>query len=117
MPPVIGRAGRWLIDGIVVFFAVYAFVFLPLGRETAYDHLRAILDTGAAKNAGRELVSAADRLRQNLLGGDRGDRGDAVKARGRPKVPKLPKAPPPQLRVARANVSDVDTGPDASVVY
>lgn len=113
----IGRAGRWLLDGIVVFFAVYAFVFLPLGRATAYDHFRAILHTSAARSAGRELVTAADRLRQNLLGGDPGDPGEPVKARGRAHVPKLPKAPPPQLRVARANVSDVDRGPDASVVY
>lgn len=51
---------------VVLFFAIYAFVFVPLGRKTALEHLRAIAGTSAAKEAASELKGGVTRLAHEL---------------------------------------------------
>jgi hypothetical protein len=51
---------------VVLFFAIYAFVFVPLGRKTALEHLRAIAGTSAAREAASELEGGVKRLAHEL---------------------------------------------------
>ena len=51
---------------VVLFFAIYAFVFVPLGRKTALEHLRAIAGTSAAREAASELKGGVTRLAHEL---------------------------------------------------
>jgi hypothetical protein len=55
-----------LFQGLVLFFALYAFVFLPLGRKTALEHIQAIVGTPAAQNAAEELEGGVRRLVKRL---------------------------------------------------
>jgi hypothetical protein len=55
-----------LFHAMVLFFAVYAFVFVPLGQKTALEHLRAIAGTPAAKDAATELSGGVKRLAHSL---------------------------------------------------
>jgi hypothetical protein len=55
-----------LFHAVVFFFAVYAFVFVPLGRKTALEHVRAIAGTPAAKTAATELGGSVKRLAHEL---------------------------------------------------
>jgi hypothetical protein len=55
-----------LFHAMVLFFAVYAFVFVPLGQKTALEHVRAIAGTPAAKNAASELGGGVKRLAHEL---------------------------------------------------
>jgi hypothetical protein len=57
---------RRLLRAIVLFFAVYAFVFVPLGKKTALEHVIAIVTTPAAKQAGSELKGGVEKLVQRL---------------------------------------------------
>lgn len=82
----IGSFGRRVIDLSVFFFAAYAFAFVPLGNRTALEHCRAILRTRAAREAGRDVITAADRLRRRLLASD----DEPVRGRGTPVLPALP---------------------------
>jgi hypothetical protein len=106
---VLGLFGKRLIDLSVLFLALYAFAFVPLGKHTGLEHARRIFTTPAAKSAGRDVAGAVERLRARLLSGD----DAAPKAEGRPVVPKLPKGKPPaDLMVApRA----LEGAPDASL--
>ena len=101
---VLGLLGRRAIDLAVLFLAVYAFAFVPLGKRTGLEHLRAILETRPARDAGHEIVEAADKLRARLLGG-----GDELPKHGVPVVPKLPRRSPEapvEMRVAPRDVPD-----------
>jgi hypothetical protein len=51
---------------VVLFFAIYAFVFVPLGRKTALEHVRAIAGTPAAQQAASELQGGVKRLVHEL---------------------------------------------------
>ena len=51
---------------VVLFFAIYAFVFVPLGRKTALEHVRAIAETPAAHQAASELEGGVKRLVHEL---------------------------------------------------
>ena len=51
---------------IVVFFAIYSFVFVPLGKKTALEHLRAIFGTPAARDAAEEVKGGVTRLVRRL---------------------------------------------------
>jgi hypothetical protein len=107
---VLGLLGKRPIELVVLFFALYAFVFVPLGKRTGFEHAKAILGTPAAKDAGSEILDAADRLRQRLLGG--GSEPPPVPKRARPGAPEFGRRdarPPPQVLPALAD------GPDASL--
>ena len=47
-------------------FALLGFAYVPLGRHTGLEHVRAIAATPAAERAARELVQAGARLRQRI---------------------------------------------------
>ena len=55
-----------IFQAVVLFFAIYAFVFLPLGRKTALEHVRAIAGTPAAHQAASELQGGVKRLVHRL---------------------------------------------------
>jgi hypothetical protein len=63
---VIGNLGRRAIELVVLLFALLGFAFVPLGSRTGLGHVRAILETGAAGQAGRGLIEALGRLRQSF---------------------------------------------------
>jgi hypothetical protein len=104
---VLGNFARRVVELAVLFFAAYAFAFVPLGSRTGLEHCRAILDTRAAREAGRDVGRAADRLRQRLFASD----DEAVPGRGTPVVPALPRRSHPQAAVAPHDLF----GPDASM--
>jgi hypothetical protein len=60
--------GRRAIDLAVLFLALYALAFVPLGRRTGFEHLRAIFGTRPAREARHELEAAAARLGRKLIG-------------------------------------------------
>jgi dsDNA-specific endonuclease/ATPase MutS2 len=55
-----------IFQAVVLFFAIYAFVFVPLGRKTALEHIRAIVGTPAAQQAATELQGGVKRLVHRL---------------------------------------------------
>ncbi len=48
-------------------FALIGFFLVPLGKKTGYEHARAIFMTPPAKEAGRELVQAGDKIKAKML--------------------------------------------------
>lgn len=52
-----------VFEAVVLAFACYAFVVLPLGRRTGWEHVKAIGRTAPAREAAREVPKA---LRQTL---------------------------------------------------
>jgi hypothetical protein len=70
------------LESAVLLFALYAFAKVPLGRATGLEHLKAILGTSEAQEAGREMKQAGSRLLGELLEFDNGQ------VRGVPKLPK-----------------------------
>jgi hypothetical protein len=112
---VIERLGRRALELVVLLFALLGFAFVPLGHKTGLEHVGAILSTDAARQAGRDLLQAMNRLRSRL---------------GWPPGPKpanarrLPEHPLPFGQTGRRNraaplhavsVERPDAGPDASV--
>ena len=55
-----------IFQGVILFFAIYAFVFLPLGKKTALEHVRAIVATPAAREAASEVKGGVTRLVRRL---------------------------------------------------
>lgn len=55
-----------IFQGIVLLFALYAFVFMPLGKKSALEHIRAILGTSAAREAASEVKGGVTRLVKRL---------------------------------------------------
>lgn len=55
-----------IFQGLVLFFAFYAFVFVPLGKKTALEHIRAIFGTPAAQEAASEVKGGVTRLVRRL---------------------------------------------------
>lgn len=53
-------------QAVVLFFAVCGFLFVPLGKRTAIEHLQAIAGTPAAQQAGTELKRGVVRLFERL---------------------------------------------------
>lgn len=94
----------------MLFFAAYAFVFVPLGSRTGLEHCRAILHTRAAHEAGRDFGKAAERLRQRLFSSDE----ETVTGRGSPIIPDLPKRAHSPAQAAVAPTDDFGA-PDASM--
>jgi hypothetical protein len=93
-----------LFQGVVLFFAVYAFVFVPLGRKTALEHIRAIVGTPAAQDAADEVKGGVTRLVRRLKDEAREsteetDRWLDERARRAEEAPSPNPAPPrPKLR-------------------
>jgi hypothetical protein len=58
---------RRALEVCIAFFALYAFVFVPLGERTGFEHLRAILSTPEAERAGEEIKEASSRMLGELL--------------------------------------------------
>lgn len=58
---------RRALELAVAFFALYAFIFVPLGERTGFQHLQAILSTPEAERAGKELEAASSRMLRELL--------------------------------------------------
>ncbi|MCE7890669.1 MAG: hypothetical protein DYH12_13405 [Sorangiineae bacterium PRO1] len=48
-------------------FALLGFAFVPLGKKTALEHVKAIVATGPAKDAGKELLEAGLKLRARVF--------------------------------------------------
>ncbi|HYP88813.1 MAG TPA: hypothetical protein VEQ59_11680 [Polyangiaceae bacterium] len=69
MAPVfgLGNIGRRLVESVVGLFAILGFVYVPLGRHTGFEHLRAVLSTPAAAAALEDLSKTALDLRQRAL--------------------------------------------------
>lgn len=78
------RLARWAIDAVVTLFALYAFAFVPLGNQTGFQHLRDILATEEAREAGRGLLDAAERLRNRLVADF-----NPIETPGQPVLPEL----------------------------
>jgi hypothetical protein len=55
-----------VFQALVLFFAIYAFAFVPLGKKSALDHVRAILGTPAAQDAATEVKDGVGRLVRRL---------------------------------------------------
>lgn len=55
-----------VFQALVLFFAIYAFAFVPLGKKTALDHVRAIIGTPAAQEAATEVKGGVERLVRRL---------------------------------------------------
>ena len=62
-------------------FACYAFVVLPLGRRTAWGHLKAIFRTPAAREAANEVPKALRRTVDAALGKNQPEARVATAAR------------------------------------
>lgn len=61
------RIAKSGVNAIILLFALYGFVALPLGKKTAYQHLKAILSTQEAEDAGGELREAGGRMVEELI--------------------------------------------------
>jgi hypothetical protein len=97
---VIARLGQRAIELCVALFAALGFAFVPLGERSGLEHLRAIVTTEATREAMRELVIAADRLRSHLTG------------------ELAPEAPPAPSQSRAIPTDPVDAGaPDASLSW
>jgi hypothetical protein len=55
-----------ILQGVIIFFAIYSFVFVPLGKKTAIEHLRAIFGTPQAREAASEVKGGVTRLVRRL---------------------------------------------------
>lgn len=61
------RIGRRALEIGVGMFALLGFCFVPLGKKTALEHVKAIVATGPAKEAGKELLEAGLKLRAKVF--------------------------------------------------
>jgi hypothetical protein len=77
--------GRKAAESAILFLALYAAVFVPLGERTLWQHTVAIFSTREAKRAGGELTQAATRMLFELSD------FEAKPVRGKPVVPDLPR--------------------------
>jgi len=100
---VVSLFSRRFIEWVVLGFAAYAFCFMPLGKRTGLEHVRAILATDAAQDAQEELKEAGGKLVTEILK----DKNTPRPIRGEPKVPELA---PANLRVAPNEATQADAG-------
>lgn len=73
----ITRIGRRLLELGVGMFALLGFAFVPLGTKTALEHTKAIFTTDPAREAGRELAEAGQKLRDRMLAAPTTEPSDA----------------------------------------
>ena len=69
----LGKATRRATEILVLFFALYAFAFVPLGSKTGLEHVKAIFSTGPAKEAAAEAIAAGRRLVERVKGSQEQD--------------------------------------------
>jgi hypothetical protein len=82
---------------VVGLFALLGFVYVPLGHKTGFEHLKAIAQTGAAREAIGDLTDAALWARARLVGALTGTELDPEPTRpipARDKRGPKPKVPP-----------------------
>jgi hypothetical protein len=81
-----------LFQAVVLFFAIYAFAFVPLGHKTALEHVLAIARTPAAHQAASEVGDGVTRLVKRL-------RSDAERKTQSPDedAPESAPEPPPMV--------------------
>lgn len=96
----ITRIGRRSLELGVGLFALMGFAFVPLGKKTGLEHVKAILATAPAREAGKELLEASHKLRQRVLGdlasaGARDAGSDAREPESLVCIEPLAQAPPP----------------------
>ena len=63
----ITRLGRRALEIGVGLFALLGFAFVPLGKKTGLEHVKAIIATEPAREAGREMLAAGEKLRAKIL--------------------------------------------------
>jgi hypothetical protein len=66
-----------IFQGLVLFFAVYAFAFVPLGKKTALEHVQAIFGSPEAHDAAEEVKGGVTRLVRRLRDSSREATEDA----------------------------------------
>ncbi len=102
-----------VFQGVVLFFAIYAFVFVPLGKRTGLEHVRAIAGTSAAQQAGTELKGGVERLVQRLR--DQAQQSTESSDRALPPDRKQARSTePPRSAPTRTTVRDRLAPPDIS---
>ena len=84
------KLARRAVECVILLIALYAAVFVPLGQKTLWQHARAVLSTPEAKDAGREIHQAGDKMLRELR------TFEQRPVRGEPKVPPL--ATPSELQ-------------------
>ena len=69
MAPVFGLShlSRRLVESVVGLFAVLGFVYVPLGRHTGFEHVKAVLSTPAAAAAIDDLCRTGLDLRRRAV--------------------------------------------------
>lgn len=63
-------------QAVILFFAICGFLFVPLGKRTAIEHLQAIAGTPAAQQAASEMKSGVVRLVERLRSGAKESEAD-----------------------------------------
>jgi hypothetical protein len=101
---VLTRIGRRALELVVALFALLGFFYVPLGKKTGFEHVKAIFSTPPAKEAGRDLVQAGDRIKAKMLDEVQSEKADAG-------------APSPESLVCVQPAEDRQDPPDASVVW
>ena len=69
MRAVLSRLVKVGFEAVVLAFAFYAFAFVPLGQHTALEHIRRIVATPPAQEAGQEAKAAFQRLVKRVSDG------------------------------------------------
>ena len=96
----LGALPRRLIESVVGLFALLGFFYVPLGKLTGFEHLKAIACTPAATHAAEEVVQAMLRVRARMFAAFAGNEtesasDDGSEARNTRPVPRgvTPRAP------------------------
>jgi hypothetical protein len=91
-----------ILQGVILFFAIYAFAFVPLGRKTALEHLQAIFGSPQAHEAASEVKGGVTRLVRRLQSEARESTEETdrlLEERAEPEAQSGPRAAPkPKLR-------------------
>jgi hypothetical protein len=52
---------------VILLLAAYAFFYLPVGRKTPFEHLRAIMATPEAKEAVTDAQAAGQEMKEKVV--------------------------------------------------
>jgi hypothetical protein len=86
---VLGEIVKRAFHGVVLFFAIIAFLRVPIGGHTGLEHVLAIFSTPPAREAGAALADAAEKLAERAreqaaaLGDDDAKHREPASARDR----------------------------------